>query len=556
MRSGRLVSDLGQAKGQAWTAASRMALAGARRLAAWFKGFRAFLATVTVWLRRYGKIQHFYFALAAFDVAAVGAALYVAHCVNQVLSETVRTNLNWSELYGEANALNQAAGTVKLTGISAMSGSKADGGRHNFEEAVEQFQANLSRLRLHVQFLVPRQSNNDLGRALQRIEAAMSTMIARTRELLADQASGTVRPFDAIMDELSRAYSEVLGANAAIAYDLRRIETMMGQDALGNSRRLQQLEFVLGLMMILLVCCVTFYGHWLSRQFQERYREAEAANQKSMALAESLREANADVTHLNAELAASLENLRRAQEETIQKGKLAQLGELIATVAHEIRNPLGSARTALFLIERKVKDKNLGIDTQLQRVNNGIKRCDLIITELLDFTRSKSPQKKPTKLDDWVRTIVQEEAQALPPALTINYELGTGETEVAFDGGRMRRVLVNLLSNASEAMIGKGNDPAPVQIANPTITVRTRLAAGNAEITFADNGPGIAPENIKKILEPLFTTKSFGVGLGLPAVVKILEQHDGGLSIESQPGEGATMTAWFPAGPLPRAVAA
>jgi signal transduction histidine kinase len=92
-------------------------------------------------------------------------------------------------------------------------------------------------------------------------------------------------------------------------------------------------------------------------------------------------------------------------------------------------------------------------------------------------------------------------------------------------------------------MVGKGTD---LLTRNPRIRVSTRPAGSNIEIEVADNGPGIAAENLQKILEPLFTTKSFGVGLGLPAVEKILEQHGGGLRIESRPGEGAAFTAWFP----------
>ena len=80
----------------------------------------------------------------------------------------------------------------------------------------------------------------------------------------------------------------------------------------------------------------------------------------------------------------------------------------------------------------------------------------------------------------------------------------------------------------------------------PTITMSTRVVDGNIEIVCADNGPGIPPEILHRIREPLFTSKSFGVGLGIPAVEKILEQHGGGLKIESTPGHGAVFIAWFP----------
>ncbi len=90
---------------------------------------------------------------------------------------------------------------------------------------------------------------------------------------------------------------------------------------------------------------------------------------------------------------------------------MEQLGQLTATVAHELRNPLGAVRTSAFLLERKLKDKGLGIEAQLERINNGIVRCDNIITQLLDFSRTKQLQCQPGDLDDWLTGIVEEEAQ-------------------------------------------------------------------------------------------------------------------------------------------------
>jgi signal transduction histidine kinase len=102
------------------------------------------------------------------------------------------------------------------------------------------------------------------------------------------------------------------------------------------------------------------------------------------------------------------------------------------------------------------------------------------------------------------------------------------------------------LFNASEAMVGNGDDPARFAVANPEITVTTRLAGDYFELIVADNGPGIAPENLARVREPLFTTKSFGTGLGLPAVDQIVVQHGGQLKIDSEVGQGANFTIRLP----------
>jgi signal transduction histidine kinase len=116
----------------------------------------------------------------------------------------------------------------------------------------------------------------------------------------------------------------------------------------------------------------------------------------------------------------------------------------------------------------------------------------------------------------------------------------------AIDPERMSRSLINLISNASEALVGKGDELSGDPEFVPNIKIKSHRTGRGVEIVVTDNGPGISSENLLKIREPLFTTKSFGTGLGLPAVEKILEQHDGGLEITSKLGEGACFTAWFP----------
>ena len=107
-------------------------------------------------------------------------------------------------------------------------------------------------------------------------------------------------------------------------------------------------------------------------------------------------------------------------------------------------------------------------------------------------------------------------------------------------------MIVNLLSNAAEAMNPKGEPTVAMIGRTPQIEISTRLMARGIEIIFADNGPGIPGNILDKIREPLFTTKGFGTGLGIPAIEKIMDQHGGGLEVSSILGEGASFTIWFP----------
>ena len=279
---------------------------------------------------------------------------------------------------------------------------------------------------------------------------------------------------------------------------------------------------------------------------REAHDKTVAAEQEARQMAEQLQLVNSEIGTLNQELKSNIEKLSHAQDEIIRKGRMAQLGQLTATVAHDIRNPLGAVLTSAFLIERRFKATNPGIEKPLGRITSGIKRCDSIISQLLDFARSKQLQKQELDVDDWVAKLVQEEAEHLPAEVAIECRLGLGDLKVHFDPGRLSRAIVNFMSNAAEAMIGKGSARPEVVTHNPQIVVATALTRRGIEISVCDNGPGISEENMKKILEPMFTTKNFGTGLGLPAVEKILEQHGGGLDIASTPGKGATFTGWFP----------
>ncbi len=275
-------------------------------------------------------------------------------------------------------------------------------------------------------------------------------------------------------------------------------------------------------------------------------KSSEEARGEAEQMSSELSTINENMVRMNGELSNNMKMLKDAQDALVKKGRMEQMGQLTATIAHELRNPLGAVRTSTFLIERKIKGKELGIEPQIARINNGVTRCDDIITQLLDFSRSKKLSCRSENLDKWLEKVISEEAGQLPAAVAINCLLGLKDLQVPFDPSRLQRALINLVSNASEAMVGNGEDPSRFASATPCITITTKADSEFAMITIRDNGPGILPENLEKIREPLFTTKSFGTGLGLPAVDQIVVQHGGVLEISSAPGEGASFTIKLP----------
>ena len=255
---------------------------------------------------------------------------------------------------------------------------------------------------------------------------------------------------------------------------------------------------------------------------------------------------NGEVAMLNRELSDKMHKLRQAQDEIVSKGRMEQLGQLTATIAHEIRNPLGAVRTSAFLLERKIAGKGLGVESQLQRINAGVVRCDNIITQLLDYSRNKQLVCTLGNLDEWMANTVREIAEKLPEAVYTECTLGLADKLVPFDSARLQRAVDNLMRNASEAMVGTGEDASKFAVVHPRIWVSTRIIGDEVVVTVKDNGPGITAENLHKVREPLFTTKSFGTGLGIPAIEQIAKQHGGHLEITSEVGSGATFSIYLP----------
>ncbi len=236
-----------------------------------------------------------------------------------------------------------------------------------------------------------------------------------------------------------------------------------------------------------------------------------------------------------------VQRLQDSMVKLARQERLATLGQLAGTVSHELRNPLGVIRNSLFSLRERLGDDERGAGKMVDRIERNIERCDAIVGDLLDYARSGEVRRGPVEIDRWLDTVLDE--HAVPPGTTLRRELNS-DGSVALDRDRFRQVMVNLLDNAVQAM----NDPdwQRRQPRDNAITVRTEIVGPLLQLSVADTGPGIAPPTLDKIFEPLFTTKSFGVGLGLPMVRQIVQQHDGSIEAASEIGRGTTFLIRIP----------
>ncbi len=241
--------------------------------------------------------------------------------------------------------------------------------------------------------------------------------------------------------------------------------------------------------------------------------------------------------HLEELVRERTRELEEAHEQLIRKERLAALGQLTATVAHEIRNPLGTVKTSIFSIgdalERNEPDR---IDRALTLAERNIQRCDGIITELLDYTRKWVMKPDSVTIDRWLNDLLDE--QEIPEGIECRRELHA-DLVLPISREHLRRAVVNVITNALQAMQEE-------ETTGNSLTIESAVADGRLEIRIIDTGPGIVKEYLDKVFEPLFSTKGFGIGLGLPIVRDIMEKHGGGIEIRSELGKGTTVILWLP----------
>ncbi|MFZ3376960.1 MAG: ATP-binding protein [Chthoniobacterales bacterium] len=231
---------------------------------------------------------------------------------------------------------------------------------------------------------------------------------------------------------------------------------------------------------------------------------------------------------------------RRSAQQTLESERLNALTLLAAGVAHEIGNPLNSLHIHLQLMERKVRKLKGEARHELQEsidvARAEIGRLDSIVTQFLRAIRPSKPQLHPEN----VNAIVDEAVRFFAPEIqdrdvVVEQELRSDLPLLQLDRDQIKQALYNVIKNSLEAMKRRG-----------ILRIRTDMDDAHVLISFIDTGGGMSPENLSRVFEPYFTTKSSGTGLGLLIVRRIVREHGGELSIESSQGKGITLTIRLP----------
>ena len=304
--------------------------------------------------------------------------------------------------------------------------------------------------------------------------------------------------------------------------------------------------------------------------FQVRSDQLERAY---LSMQEDFKKINVELERKNVELESSLAKREALERQLQQASAMAALGEMSATVAHEIRNPLGAMGVWAGLLERDLDPQDPRRKT-LGKITDGLAKLNKIVTNLLVYTRPIATEFRKVNLCALLEEIVdftEIEIERLGRNVTVKKNFtGADELYVMADPEKMNQAIINLCLNAVQAMeeggtlsvdivnCGNDNDVDGGNINTGNIdTVNTdNINAGDTDIndkrkgiimfSIVDTGSGIDNEHIDKIFQPFFTTKEDGTGLGLAIVKKIIETHGGEIRINSKPGAGTRVTCCLP----------
>ena len=232
------------------------------------------------------------------------------------------------------------------------------------------------------------------------------------------------------------------------------------------------------------------------------------------------------------ELLGRTRELERVQEELLRKERLAAMGEMAAGLAHEIRNPLAVMKNSLHLLGEAVSNKEKA-RRHLDLMGTQLDEASYIVRELLDFTREIKPEFSSASVNDLARASLRNRRP--PRRVKVVKDLSRNLPEIKVDATQIRQAFQNLISNAIQAIPKEGK-----------VSIRTYLEQKHLNIAVSDTGEGISRENLDKIFQPLFTTKSKGIGLGLTVTKRLVEANGGRIEVNSKEGEGTTFHLRFP----------
>lgn len=233
----------------------------------------------------------------------------------------------------------------------------------------------------------------------------------------------------------------------------------------------------------------------------------------------------------------SLKALVSAQQELVRAERFAAIGEAASHLSHEIKNPLMLMSGFANQVKRSMSEDDPNRE-KLNIISGEAKRLESMLNQVRDFTRPQTLKKEKGQINDLIRETVKLVREQLDMSgISLELHLDPDLPQTKFDKAQMKQVLINLIKNAWEAIPDKGR-----------VAVSTARKNSGILISIEDSGAGISQEMLKKIFSPFFTTKDQGTGLGLAVIYRIVQDHQGEITVSSEPDQGSTFRVYLPPG--------
>lgn len=356
---------------------------------------------------------------------------------------------------------------------------------------------------------------------------------------------------------------QMIANELAVNDVVTRFENLLARRSSAIVQAQARLLAIFGVTSILFLLFAGIIAVNVARLLQERRRAISLLQEARSFLEERVQERTAELTQTNRQLAqeiavrqqaeekladysAQLEKrveqrtraLHQAQARLIHQEKLAALGELAGSVAHELRNPLGIISNAIYYLKLLVaqpggKEPDVKISEYLGIIDGRVHQAEKIVTEMIAFASIRAARPRPCTIKNLAQSALAE--NPAPAEIRVETDIPPVLPTVSVDPEQIGQVLEHLLMNAFQAMPGGG-----------TVHIRAWAEEETVYLAVEDTGSGIPPEALAKIFEPLFTTKVYGIGLGLAVCKLLLAENNAEIAVSSQVGTGTEFTITFP----------